>query len=189
MTGAGSIPAIDGAGLSFQPRPRRQVKQSKKCKNIAKLIGEDDLPSPAPTITEAAPVAPKPEPKAPAAPPVEKPATVQEAKPTPPAPKVEEKAPVIESRPPSIRDFFCTSSTAPAPTSFQKIDESTAAAIANSMVIQESAPSPAATVNPVAIVEGSGFGEALMRGGNIPPPDVAPDPHRLTAAVHAYLAS
>jgi hypothetical protein len=190
MTSAGSIPAIDGAGLSFQPRPRRGVKQSKKCKDIAKLIGEDDPPAPAPVITEAAPVVQKPEPKDPVVAPVEKPAPVQESKPTPPAPKVEEKAPaapVVESR--SIRDFFCTSPSMPVPSSIQKMDEATAAVIANSLVVAETPVSPVTPAAAVSIAESSGVGESLMRGGTVPPPDAVIDPHRMAMSVHAFLAS
>lgn len=191
MTSAGSIHAIDGAGLSFQPRPRRSVKQSKKCKNIAKLIGEDDPPAPVPTIAEAAPVVQKPEPKAPVVAPVEKPAPVQESKPTPPpAPKVEEKAPaapVVESR--SIRDFFCTSPSMPVPSSIQKMDEATATMIASSLVVPETPVSPVTPAAAVSIAESSGMGEALMRGGTVPPPDAVVDPHRMAMSVHAFLAS
>lgn len=96
--------------------------------------------------------------------------------------KPAQATPVTEA---SLRDFFRPVDPGkPLPTSLPKLDESAVNQVVATIVPPETKPgSPAA----VSLDTAAGFGESLMRGGPVPPPDVSA-PSRLVEAVHRYIA-
>jgi hypothetical protein len=103
--------------------------------------------------------------------------------------KVEVKTPpvLVETKSPmSLRDFWNPGETSQPLTSLTPapINEDVAHGMVSTMLKASPAEVPAQAHPSVA----AGFGESLMRGGILPPPE-AIDPGKLTAAVHAYLAS